>query len=70
MAFFRKLTKHKNTQKLEHDACLPIKFLFNDRFCDQLLCCVSFFMIRYMLSVGSGSEMFGTLKVTVLCQNF
>ena len=40
MAFFRKLTKHKNTQKLEHDACLPIKFLFNDRFCDQLLGCI------------------------------
>ena len=30
----------------------------------------AFFMNRCMLSVGSGSEMFGALKVTILCQNF
>ena len=28
------------------------------------------FMIRCMLSVGSGSKMFGALKVTILCQIF
>ena len=28
----------------------------------------AFFMIRCMLSVESGSEMFGALKVTILCQ--